>query len=140
MLHIQPISHGFTHFLPFAQIFPDALFAGLDKLFHAVGFDSLFPFQSQTFFNFQFNRQTMGIPACNTKNIFPLHGVITRDKIFHRPGEDMTYVRLAVSCGRAVIKGKAISALMLPEAFAHDVMFFPKKSNLLLPLEKLHVR
>ena len=140
ILHVQPVGHLLGHVLPLAQILPNALFAGLNKGLHAIGLYPLLAFQAQALFNLQLNRQAMGIPAGHAQHILALHGVEARDQVLHGPGQDVADMRLAVGCGRPVIKGKALLALMLGEALLDDAFFLPESGHFLFAAQKIHVR
>ena len=63
MLHVRPIADSVAHLLPFGLVLPDGLLALLDKRLDAVIFDLRLAVDAQRLFNFQLNRQAMGIPA-----------------------------------------------------------------------------
>ena len=137
MLHIGPVTHAVAHLFPFGLVFPNGFLALGNERLHAVGFYLFFAVKPQHFFNFQFNRQPVRIPAGLAQHVVALHGAVAGDNVLHGAGEYVAYVRLAVCRGWAVVKGIGGPALSQLAAFLKYAVLLPELEDLLLPVHKV---
>ena len=86
VVHIGPEAHALAHALPFALVFPHALFALGDERFHAILLDLILAVQAERLFHFQFHGQAMRIPAGLAQHLLALHGLVAGDQVLHRAG------------------------------------------------------
>ncbi len=126
VVHIGPKTDPFRHLLPFTLIFPDRFFAFLDKGFHTKGLDLFLAIQTQPFFDFQFDRKPMGIPAGLAGDIVALHGPVAGDQVLDDPGQDMAGMGHAIGGGRTVIEGINGRSFPLLHGLAKDILLLPK--------------
>ncbi len=104
VVHIHPITYSVRHLFPFAFVFPNALFAFLDKRLDTVFLYLRLAVNAKKFFHFEFDGQTVSIPACFSRNVISFHCLVSWDNIFHYSSQDMTYMRFAVCRRRTVVK------------------------------------
>ena len=140
VLHIRPVADAFGHTLPFALVFPYGLLAFLDERFDAVLLDLLLAVEVEELFDFQLNRQTVGIPAGFAQNLLALHRLIARNQILDRAGFDMTDVRLAVRRWRAVVEREYVAAFALVDRTLEDVVLVPETDDLMLARLRIRAR
>ncbi len=67
--HISPETNGIGEIFPHSLVFPDTLFTLLDEWLQTIFFDLLFSVQTEFLLNFQLYRQSVGIPACFSRNM-----------------------------------------------------------------------
>ncbi len=137
IVHIGPKSHPLTHFFPFLLVFPYAMFTPFYKRFDTVFFNLGLTVYTQLLFHFQFHRKPMGVPACLSKHLIPLHGLVARYNILYYPGDNMSYMRFSVSRRRSVIKGKYRSSFPHLYTFFEYAVFLPKFQYLLFSFSKI---
>jgi hypothetical protein len=69
------------------------------------------------FFNSQFNRQAMGIPAAFTFNLVAFQGFITAKNIFNRAPHNVVNTGHTISAWRAFVKGIRLGCRPAADAF-----------------------
>ena len=112
----------------------------LDKGFKTVLLYLLLAVKPQKLFNLKLHRQTVGIPPRLSRNHIALHGAVARNHILYNTGKHMTYMRLTVSGGRAVIEYIGLITLALGYALFKYIFVFPKFFNLFFFLHEVEVR
>ena len=138
MLHIHPVSNLVRQIFPHRFILPNRLFAKFDKLVNAIFFYIFFAVEAQTFFNFNFNRQSMSVPASLSKDIVPLHSLKSWDNIFHGSCQNMANVRFAICRWRAVMQNKnLVRIFVLLKSLFDNIVFLPKLCNFFLICHKI---
>ena len=139
IIHISPETNGTGEILPHSLVFPDTLFTFGDERIQTILLDLLFSIQTQKLLNLQLYRQSVGIPACFSRNIVAFHGTVSRNHILDNTGQHMTDVRLTICGRRSVIKGICRAAFSLLHTFLKCVVFFPELFNFFFALYKVHV-
>ena len=123
--------------LPFLHVTPNALLAFLDERFFAVRFDLFFTVDAQFFANFDFDRQTVRVPAGFAFAAETLHRFVTRKHVFDRSSQAVPGVRHAVSCRRAFEEHERRCVGTALKRFFVDIVVVPELQNLFLKLRKL---
>ena len=140
MLHVAPVADGVAHLFPFVQVFPDGLLAGLDERLDAVLLDLLLAVEAELLFNLQLDRQAVGIPAGLTQDGIALHRAIARDEVFHRAGQDMADMRLAVRGRRAVIERIVRAPVAQRQGFLKNIVLLPESEHFFFAPEEVEIR
>ena len=78
-------------------------------------------------------------PAGLADDMAALHRTVTRHHILDNTGQDMTDVRLAVGCGRSVIKCIFLTFCTQIDTFAEDILFFPEFFDFLFSVNKIQI-
>ena len=81
----------------------------------------------------------MGIPASLTGDHFTLHGLVAGKQVFERPGFQMADMRLAICCGRTVVKGIGGIVLALFDTLLKYMVLFPELFRLFFPFHKIQI-
>ena len=139
IVHICPEANGAGEFLPHAFVFPDTLFTVLDERLKAILLDLLLAIQAKHLLYFQLNRESVGIPACLTRNHAAFHGAVTRDHVFDDTGQYVADMRLAVCGRRAIVEGVGRTLFAGIHTLLEDVLIIPKLFNSFLSLYKIHI-
>ena len=140
MIHICPETNCGRKILPHSLVFPDTFLTLLDKRLHTVSLDLLLAVKTKLFLYFKLYRETMGIPACLTRNHAALHCAVSGDHVFDDTGQYMANVRLSVSGRRSVIKCIGFPFLTTVHTFFKNFVFFPELLNLFFTVHKVQVR
>lgn len=137
MLHVGPETDGIREFFPHALVLPNAFLALGDKRFQAILLDLLFAVEAEFLFDFQFNRQTVGIPTGLARHLITLHRAVTRDHILDGTGNHVADMRLAVGRRRAIVKhiGRAFALT----AFFKNLVFLPELADFLFTIHEIQV-
>ena len=81
----------------------------------------------------------MSIPPCLARHLIALHGAVARDHVLDDPGQHVADMGLAVSGGRAIVKGIGLSLFAGFDAFFKDVVILPELLDALFPFHKIEV-
>ena len=140
MLHVSPESDLVGKLFPHAFIFPYGLFAFFDERFNPIFLDLILALDADLLFNLDLHRKAVGIPAGFSRNFLPLHAVITRNHVLDSACQNVSDVRLAVCCRRSVVKHVHRMSLIFLHTLVEGIIFLPELFNLILTLNKIHVR
>ena len=139
MLHVRPETDDIGELLPHALIFPDTFLTFPDKGIDPVLFDLILALNADLFLNYQFHRQSVGIPPCLAGHILSLHGMIAGNHVLDHAGEHMSDVGLPVSGGRSVIERIRLTAFPLLHTLLKDTVFFPELFRPVFALDKIQI-
>ena len=140
MLHIGPETNGAGEILPHPFVFPNTFFTFIDKWNQTVLLNLLFPVQAEHLFNFQFYRQTMGIPSGLSRHLITFHRLITWNHIFDNTGQHMANMRFSVGRRRSIVKCIFRSILPGFNTLFENVIFLPEFFYVLFSFHKIHIR
>ena len=104
VLHIGHICHTVTHLLPHVCVCEYGLPALFVEFFDAVFFDVLLAGHFELLFDFDFNRQSVSIPACLTVHLITLHCLVTVYGVLEGSCHYVMYARFAVGRRRTFIE------------------------------------
>src|SRR5258708_7771220 len=127
MLEVEPEAHFARHLFPFLGIFPNALTGFAVEFRDAVFFDLLFVIKAKLFFDFNFYRQAMRIPASFAENKKSPHGFIAAKKIFIDAGQEVAGMRLAVRRRRTDRKSTRLNSSH--QIISYALFCFKKKNK-----------
>ena len=139
IFHVSPETNRSGEIFPHAFVFPYTLFTFINERNQSIFFDLIFSVQTEHFFYFQLNRQTVCIPSGFTRNHFAFHGLISRNHIFDNTGQNMSDMRFAVSCWRSVIKGVSFTFFTVFHTLFKDVIFFPEFLNIFFSVYEIQI-
>ena len=140
VVHIGPEAHALAHALPFALVFPHALFALGDERLHAVLLNLLLAIQAEQLFHFQLHGKAVRIPTGLAQHFLAFHGLVAGDQVLHRAGQDVADMRLTVGRGRPIVKRKHIRSFALVDGAAENVALLPQLDHRLLAGQKIEIR
>ena len=140
MIHVGPETYSAGKILPHAFVFPHAFFAFIDKWNQTIFLNLLFSIQTEHLLNFQFHRQTMGIPSGLSWHLIAFHRLITRNHIFDDTGQHVANMGFSVSRRRSVVKRIFRSILPGFDTLFENVIFLPEFFNFLFSFHKIHIR
>ena len=139
VFHIHPVAHAVGHFLPLGLVLPHAFLALTDKRLDTVLLDILFAVHAELLFDFEFDGQTMSIPAGFTRGVIAFHRLETRDNILHDARENMTDMRLAVSGRGSVVEREFFAVLGLFQRFFENAILFPELQHFFFAADEIHI-
>ncbi len=122
---VDPKGHTVGELLPLADDLQCGGATELVELFHAKGFDLRFAGDAQTLFNFDFNRQPVGIPAAAALDIVALHGLVAREDVLERARQDMVDAGATVGGGGAFKEDILGATLTFAHAALEDITVAP---------------
>ena len=93
VIQVDEISHPLRHLAPHAFVCEYGFPALFVEFFDAVFFDVLFAGHVQLFFDFDFYRKSVSIPACLSRYFISLHGLVTAHGVLQRSGDHVMYTR-----------------------------------------------
>ncbi len=125
IVHIDEEAHALGHVAPHSFIGEDGLLALLVERLDAVLFDVLLAAHAELLFDFDLDRQTVGVPAGLTVDLVALHGLVAADAVFQRTRDDVVDARFAVRCGRPFIEDEGRLAFSGCDALAEKILFLP---------------
>ena len=134
MIQVDEVSHPLGHVAPHAFVREYGFSALFVEFFDTVFFDVLFAGHAQLFFDFDFYRKSVSIPACFSRNFITLHGLVAAHGVLQRSGDHVMDTRLAVSRWRSFIKDEWRHTLSCADTFSQQIFFFPFLSLLFLKL------
>ena len=139
VLHVCPESDSRGELLPHALVFPYAFLTFLNKRLKTVLLDLFFSVKTELLFNLKLNGKSVSIPACFTQNVIALHRAVTGDHILDNTCKHVTYMRLAVCGGGAVIESIGLAALAALYTFLKNFVLFPELNGLFFSFHKVQV-
>ena len=139
IIHIRPEADRRGEILPHALVLPDRFLTFFKERLQTVCLDLVLTFNTDCLFNFQLNRQTVGIPTGLTDNMAALHRTVTRHHILDNTGQNVTDVRLAVGSGRTVVKRVFLTLGTQINALSEDILFLPEFFNFLFSVNKIQI-
>ena len=140
IVHISPEANGAGEVLPHFLVLPDGFLTVTDEGLKAVVLDLLLAVDAELLLDLKLNGKAVCIPACLTDNASALHGVISRNHILDNTGQNVTDMRLAVCCGRAVKEGKVLATLTDVDTLLEDLILLPEFSRRFFSLDEIEVR
>ena len=120
-------------------VFPHGLLALLDERLDAVLLNLLLAVDSELFLHFEFDRQSVSVPARFSADEETFHGLVTRNDVLHHSRENVTDVGLAVGGGRTVVEVEGLAALVFLDALFEDFVLFPESEHFLFAFDKVEV-
>ena len=81
----------------------------------------------------------MSVPAGLARDVEPAHSAVTRYHVLDDTGQDMADMRLAVRCGRTVVKHVLRAILTSLHALLKDAIRPPELFDLVLAGHEIHV-
>ena len=140
MIHICPETNNIRELLPHALIFPNRLTAFLYERLYTVFLDLLLTVETECLLHLNLDRQSVSIPSCFTKDVLPLHRLITWEHILYDTRQHMADMWLAISSRWSIIKCERIAVLTLIHGLFCDIRFLPERLYLAFPLHEIKVR
>src|SRR6185436_7277395 len=98
-----------------------------------VGFDLAFVFETEFLFDFDFDRESVGVPPGLAMNLKPAHRSITAHEVLDRAGENLVNAGLPVSGRGPFVERKIGGTLSSLDAFFENAVLLPVIEN--FPLE-----
>lgn len=86
LAEIDPKADAFGESFPFLHVSPDALLALLDEGFDTESFDFVFAMDTEFFADFDFDGESVGIPAGFAQAMEAAHGSVAGEEIFDGAG------------------------------------------------------
>ena len=111
IIEIHPERHTLSHLSPSLLIGPDTVAALLIEFRHPKGLNCLIAHQIQSLLNFDFNRQTMGIPATLAFDKVALHCLPPTYEIFVGSSNHVVNPGFAIGSGRTFKENEWLSVL-----------------------------
>src|SRR5690625_2312085 len=124
-LQIPPIDQSVRQFLPLILLLSNTRPAFRIVFSNPVLFYLSPAFKPQLLLYFNFNRQSVRIPAPFTLHPVSFQCFIPAKEIFYRPGHHMVNTRLTVRCGRAFEESKRNTIVSRLQAPLKDPVLFP---------------
>ena len=139
MLHVSPEAYRSGEVLPHSFVLPNGFLALLDEGFKTVLLYLILTVKTELLFDFDFNGKTVRVPSGFTRYVASLHPVVTRYHILDYTGENVTYVRLAVSCRRPVIESIFALTLVCFKLLFKYFVVVPEFQRFVFALYEIHV-
>ena len=113
------------------------IFTFINKRNQTVFLYLLLTIQAKQLLYFKLYRETMGIPACLTRNHAALHCAVSGDHVFDDTGQYVADMRLAVGSWRSVIKHIRLASFTHLDALFKNVFICPELFYFFFPFYKL---
>ena len=140
IVQLDPESKPLRQPLPFLHVLPDALLALLDERFDAVFFDVFFGVDAELFADFDFDRQSMRVPASFPLAVEALHRLVAWEDILDGSGQAMARMWFAIRGRRTFEEDIVLAPFSLLQRECIDRLTFPKLQDLLFLLGEARVR
>ena len=123
---IDPAAHALHDGLPFAGVAQHDAAAGFVELADAVVLDLLLAGELQLLLHLVLDREAVAVPAERAFAVFAAHGLVARDHVLDRAGEDVAVVRQAGGERRSVVEQEFGIAFPVPDGLFKDAVLFPE--------------
>ena len=145
MFEVAPVGNAFAQAGPFIHVSEHAVLAPGVKRGDAIGLDFLLVLEPQFFFDLEFDRQAMGVPARFARHAVALHRLVAGDKVLEDAGDDVMDAGLPVRRGRAFEEDEETvvrqpGARRLLHAALEDSLLLPEREDVFFELREAHLR
>ena len=123
--------------MPLLHVTPNACLAFLDERLNSVGFDFLLAVDAQFLADFDFDWQSVGIPARLSLAAEPLHRFVARKDVFDAAGQAVAWVGHPVSRRRSFEENKRGPVGSAVQRGLVDAVIVPELKNLFFKLGEL---
>ena len=96
VVHIHPVTYALGEGNPLLRVFHDLGAAGLVVLLHTDLAAYVFLGYTQFLLHTQFDRKTVGVPACTAVHLVAALGLVTADGVLYGPCHHVMYARHAI--------------------------------------------
>ena len=134
LVEVDPVGDPLGQPVPVLEVLEDRLAALGVELGDAVALDVGLGLEAQLLLDGDLDRQAVAVPAALALDVAAAHGLVAREDVLERAGDDVVGAGPPVRGRRALVEHVRLAALPAAHRLAEDVALAPALEDLLLEL------